>query len=226
MKDLIYTRRNSLPKDFCDFVINKFETSTDNQMEGLSGDGVQVQIKKSTDLMLTNFLDDPDWSYIYSYLSEELLQSLVEYNENTPWIWRRQGDFSSKLSLVRSVQNRFTASSNGNHHMQMQRYIGDEGYYAWHFENYLEYDLMRNRQMAFMWYLNDLESGGETEFKFQKTKVKPEAGKSVIFPAFWTHTHRGNPPSGNQRKYIITGWIEQNTEEENASNEFSEDFFV
>jgi hypothetical protein len=65
----------------------------------------------------------------------------------------------------------------------------------------------RNRIMAFMLYLNDVEVGGETEFLYQKTRIKPQKDRLVIWPAGYTHPHRGNPPLSNE-KYIITGWIE------------------
>ena len=87
--------------------------------------------------------------------------------------------------------------------MQKQRYVDKEGYHAWHYENEVTEETMKMRQMAFMWYLNDVFEGGETEFRFQKTKVEARTGRAVIFPAFWTHTHRGNKPSSQQTKYII-----------------------
>jgi len=54
-------------------------------------------------------------------------------------------------------------------------------------------------------YLNDDFEGGETEFLYQGVRVKPEKGKTVIFPASYTHVHRGNPPIGGT-KYIATTW--------------------
>jgi hypothetical protein len=57
-----------------------------------------------------------------------------------------------------------------------------------------------------MTYLNDLTDGGETEFHYQQVKVKPEKGLTLIWPADWTHTHRGIP-SETQEKYIVTGWL-------------------
>ena len=57
-----------------------------------------------------------------------------------------------------------------------------------------------------MTYLNDVEDKGETEFVLQNLKVKAEKGKTLIWPADWTHTHRGII-SPTQEKYIVTGWF-------------------
>ena len=57
-------------------------------------------------------------------------------------------------------------------------------------------------------YFNDINDSGETEFLYQKQKIKPKAGRVVIFPGSFTHLHRGNPPY--QTKYIATGWIASN----------------
>ena len=58
-----------------------------------------------------------------------------------------------------------------------------------------------------MTYLNDVEDGGETEFKLQNLKIKAEKGKTVIWPVDWTYTHRGII-SPKQEKYIVTGWYD------------------
>ena len=222
MEDLIYTRESCLPADLCKHIIKKFEDSQDKG-SGISGGGLNHSVKKSTDLMIHSQVEDEEWSYIYDYLREDLLHSLVEYLREYPWR-TINGGYSSDLSLVRTAQGRFGATRQGRPHMQLQRYVDEEGYYAWHYENDINEPSMRDRQMAFMWYLNDVSGGGETEFRFQKKKVEPRAGSAVIFPAFWTHTHRGNPPSKGQIKYIITGWVES-VEPENVSLEFSQDYF-
>ena len=63
-----------------------------------------------------------------------------------------------------------------------------------------------DRAMAWMIYLNDDFKGGETEFKFQKHREKPETGKLVIWPASFTHTHRGGMILEGV-KHIATGWV-------------------
>tara|TARA_B100000530_G_C15860319_1_gene449021 strand:- start:36 stop:1055 length:1020 start_codon:yes stop_codon:yes gene_type:complete len=64
-----------------------------------------------------------------------------------------------------------------------------------------------NKLLAWMTYLNDVEDGGETCFPIQQIEVNPQAGKTLIWPADWTHIHYANAVTkGN--KYIITGWID------------------
>jgi hypothetical protein len=78
------------------------------------------------------------------------------------------------------------------------------GYHVWHCEQ----DNMStaNRVLAWTIYLNDIPSGeGETEFLWQGLRVQPKAGTVSIFPASFTHTHRGNPVYSCD-KYIATGW--------------------
>ena len=61
------------------------------------------------------------------------------------------------------------------------------------------------RQLVIQIYLSDIEEGGETEFLYLNKRVKSKAGRLIIFPAGYTHVHRGNPPIG-QEKYIATTW--------------------
>ena len=79
-----------------------------------------------------------------------------------------------------------------------------QGYHSFHTEN-TTYDLYC-RSMAWMTYLNDVKEGGETEFLYQKMKVKPKKGTTLIWPGGYTHMHRGNPPM--EDKYIATGWYQ------------------
>ena len=79
------------------------------------------------------------------------------------------------------------------------------GFHEWHCEQ--GGGGSSTRSLAWLLYLNDVESGGETEFLYQKTRVKPKKGTLAIWPAGITHPHRGNPPYSND-KYIATGWFE------------------
>lgn len=77
------------------------------------------------------------------------------------------------------------------------------GYHVWHCEHN---GSKSNRLLSWILYLNDVEDGGETEFLYQSLRIKPKCGTLILFPSFFTHTHRGNPPL-KESKYIATGWI-------------------
>ena len=78
------------------------------------------------------------------------------------------------------------------------------GFSEWHHEHGDGYAV--NRVCAWIIYLNDVERGGETEFLYQQLRVSPKAGTLAIWPAGYTHPHRGNPPYSND-KYVLTGWL-------------------
>ena len=223
--NLVHIIPGAVPRDICELTINKFENS-DSLMQGIVGGGINTSIKSSTDLMIHAHLNDSQWSYIYDYLRENLLHYLVEYVRVNPFIFINSS-FSSEMSLVRTVHAAFRASNMFNPHMQMQRYISNDGFYTWHHEWHDDPNSgMSFRQLFFIYYLNDVD-GGTTDFAYNKMSVLPEAGKLIISPAFWTHKHRGNPPGEGKKKYIITGWIEIDRNAlQTVAEEFSEDFWM
>ena len=90
----------------------------------------------------------------------------------------------------------------------LQKTDPTEGYHDWHSES--NNIACANRTLVWSVYFNDLEDSGETEFLYQKKKIKPKAGRVLIFPGSFTHLHRGNPPY--KSKYIATGWLASNDE--------------
>ena len=86
----------------------------------------------------------------------------------------------------------------------IQHYKPGEGYLNWHSERSIH--LTHQRALTFMTYLNDVEDGGGTEFKYQGLRHNAKKGKTLIWPSDFTHTHRGQK-SETQEKYITTGWF-------------------
>lgn len=88
---------------------------------------------------------------------------------------------------------------------KMQKTYPGGGYHNWHSEhcNQLGSD---NTLLAWMVYLNDVEDGGETEFLYQSKRISPKRNRFVLWPAGFTHLHRGNPPLSSV-KYVTTGWV-------------------
>jgi hypothetical protein len=89
--------------------------------------------------------------------------------------------------------------------VKIQKTYPRGGYHVWHCEQ----DIIdhADRVLAWTMYLNDIPDGeGETEFLWQGVRITPKAGTICIFPAAFTHTHRGNPVY-SCNKYIATGWF-------------------
>ena len=77
------------------------------------------------------------------------------------------------------------------------------GFHKWHYEN-ASFE-SATRRFVIQAYLNTVKEGGETEFLYQNRRIKAVEGTVLIWPAGFTHVHRGNPPIG-QDKYILTSW--------------------
>ena len=89
--------------------------------------------------------------------------------------------------------------------IKIQKTLPSQGYHIWHTENLDRRSCLRF--LTFILYLNNVEEGGETEFLYQQTRIKPVENRFVLWPAGMTHIHRGNPPLKGE-KYIATGWVE------------------
>ena len=92
--------------------------------------------------------------------------------------------------------------------VKMQKTMPGGGYHSWHHEQTGVIN-QSGRCLVYTVYLNtlDKDAAGETEFLYQRLRVKPKKGSVAIWPAGFTHTHRGNVVHGNDAKYIITGWF-------------------
>lgn len=111
--------------------------------------------------------------------------------------------------LVITYENTYKELKNLNYKLDkfinLQYWKPEKHYSKWHFEMGNATEVIY-RNLVFMTYLNDISAGGETEFVYQKCKIKPKKGLTIIWPASWTHTHRGCMTKEN--KYAVTGWFE------------------
>jgi hypothetical protein len=91
--------------------------------------------------------------------------------------------------------------------MKMQRTDPGGGYHVWHGEQ--GNGVHAERVLVYMLYLNTLtaEEAGETEFLYQQRRLQPTENTMVLWPATFTHAHRGNTVFGERSKYIVTGWF-------------------
>ena len=182
--DLIYEMHSALDQQTCQDIIQRFRHD-DRKAPGITTSGeVMPELKKSMDLGIS---DLDEWEDIDRTLFKSLADNLEEYSKR---ILKITGDplWSSKIKDTGYNVKRYRPNDYYNWHVDCQTYI--EGW---------------TRTIACIWYLNEVEEGGETEFAFGH-KVIPETGKLILFPATWNFPHRGlSPIKGN--KYIITSFV-------------------
>ncbi|HHH44271.1 MAG TPA: 2OG-Fe(II) oxygenase [Gammaproteobacteria bacterium] len=177
----IFEKPRALGADVCRLAIERFEQHSDEQYEGRIGQNVgkDRSIKRTTDLVVSG---KPHWKDIDRALFRSLGQAILEFRETYPYF---KGPFKDMGYGI-------------------QRYNPGE-HYHWHIDGG-SHDFSQ-RQLVALWYLNDVPGpGGETEFLFQNIKIKPQQGKLVLFPPFWTHEHRAVTLQKGV-KYIATTWV-------------------
>ena len=186
--EFIKTYPNVLSDLMCENII-KFYQDSDKKKDGITTGGINKEIKNSLDLFYED-IDNSEWYFYVNYIRDIITIKLRLYSYDL-----NEGSFLNK-----KVMN---FSSFEEYGFQIQEYIANEGYYNFH--NDFSIKNGKYRAITFLFYLNDVEEGGETEF-YNGMKIKPEKGKLLFFPASWNYPHKGNIPISND-KYILTGWL-------------------
>lgn len=78
----------------------------------------------------------------------------------------------------------------------------DHAFSTWHSEHAISHPY---RIASVMLYLSDHNCG--TEFFSTKEVIMSKKGRAVLFPAFWTHTHRGQLCPDKKDRFIMTSYI-------------------
>ena len=168
---------DALPSQNCDKLIEYLNISP--QGEGmLTGGIVDPKQKKSTELKEGYFT------------SHEIIFSLI-----SPILQKYTDKYIEKYIPLKHVKRWGV-----DNEFALKKFEGkDEGYKAWHMEHNID---TPKRILVWMFYLNDAQSG--TEF-FHHPNIESKKGRLVIWPAGWTHYHKGVTPNKGI-KYIMSGW--------------------
>ena len=218
--DFIEMYENALPPELCEEIRHRFEAS-DRKSDGRIGHGVDKSKKNSTDITITGL---SEWSDLHSQILDSTLRHLMLYIRKYPYLITSAFALSLQDPATGLLRPLTAADVGAASDPELAEYLfrmfrpgainvqkywkSLGGYYYWHSEIYPCDPAAEtlHRVLLFMFYLNDVERGGETEFLYQERKLKPTSGTMVIAPAGFTHTHRGNVPE-SQDKYILTSWI-------------------
>jgi hypothetical protein len=191
-KNLIYTYDYAISPMLCKTIIDMYEKE-DGRCNGLTGGEYNPSVKETVDFNIPNGVSH--WERIYSFLNKELTKNVKLY-----------------FNQLNTVDNFNILSSGyiGGNFLQydyflIQKYLKNKGKFEYHNDFRCEFEKSRYRLVTFIFYLNDVVEGGETEI-WGHTRIKPTTGKLLLFPASWTFPHCGKMPISSD-KYIITGWL-------------------
>jgi hypothetical protein len=199
MEKYIYINKKSLSSEVCRDLIELFENE-ERKYDGVTRGGLQKNIKDTKDFVIPE--NEPKWYKYYHLFHHELTRNLQIYlnklNDNS--------SFKNQNQNTTNIYKHFENAKISHSIFMLQRYIMNEGKYVYHNDFSIDYNTKKNRIITYLWYLNDVEEGGETDFPDINIKVKPETGKLVLFPATWDFPHCGKMPISSN-KYIVTGWL-------------------
>jgi len=222
MDSFILQFDNVIAASTCDHLITKFEVD-DARRPGRTGSGVDPSKKLSTDLSISTL---NNWHSESSDIRAIVKRGLLHYVRTYPFmitgaisptiidpssgaprtIKAEEIPALSDEALTIIVDQIFEQDD-----INMQFYEANSGGYPhWHSEQFPDPNKPTNdslhRVLLWLIYLNDVSEGGETQFFYQQASIQPKAGRLVIAPCGFTHTHRGNQPVSSN-KYVLASWI-------------------
>jgi hypothetical protein len=181
-----------VPGSFCDELIEYFEDTyaANSSVVKAQGDYDYESFVNGEDVYQGS-LNRKDISMLLNYHQQELAYKVHQFLTSCVLHYIVEYDQLRKVSMISTD-------------VKMQKTSPGGGYHLWHYENSAASHAQR--ELTWMIYLNDIPDGeGETEFLYQRRRLKPKKGTVVIWPAGMTHVHKGNTVLTTD-KYILTGW--------------------
>jgi tetratricopeptide (TPR) repeat protein len=171
--------------ELCDRLIAFFEANAVRHASGRTGVGIDKGAKNSTDLTIQpGDVSKPGFEPVAQYVAQ-LEACYQDYAAQWPFL----RDMLPQGEIMPFTIQRYGVGG----HFQRVHSERTSGGFA-------------HRVLAWMTYLDDVEEGGETRFHHFGIDVRPQRGKTLIWPAEWTHAHSGGVVTKGF-KHIITGWI-------------------
>ena len=186
MNEIIYENTHSIPKELCRDIIKFYESNTQNTTDGSTFSGINKNIRNTKNLEVLFDPKNPFSIKLDQFLKQELNRNLMKYK--------------NKLQSKKIEFDEFNFIP-----FSIVKYEKNEGHYKRHIDYCVDWQNKKHRVISYVWYLNDVEEGGETFFD-DNFKIKPQMGKLLLFPSAWHFPHSGAMPISNS-KYIIVGWI-------------------
>jgi len=199
--DFIAVYKNFMPSAVCNDIISFYKQWKEQ--------AVQAHMEK--DLRSRHVFDDYEQSMAgdHQFATGSLGRrdnSIMLETLNSPLTARVNQYLQSGVNDYCAQYNALNTTPLTSWSVKFQETDAGGGYHVYHYERGSWSETAR--ELVWMIYLNEDFDGGETEFLYQKRRVQPTTGTLVIWPAGFTHTHKGNLVLSGT-KYVVTGWYYQ-----------------
>lgn len=179
LNDFIHIYENALEPDICDFLISFFEHE-DDKHERHENEGkpnfTQLNLTKNKNL-------STEVGKVHNHIIKQIFEYRDKYYE--------------------FVDKRVFPEEHSLEQFRIKKYnVGGDDRFDTHVD-VVDHATSR-RFLSFMWYLNDVESGGRTIFK--DLIIHPKKGTMIIFPPLWMYPHSGESPISGP-KYIMSAYL-------------------
>jgi hypothetical protein len=179
LNDFIHIYENALESNICDFLISLFDQEPDKH-ERHDNDG-------KPNFTQFNFTENRDLTSEVEQVHNHVIKNVFTYRDK----------------YYEFVDTRVFPKDHAFEQFRIKKYNpGGEDRFDTHVD-VIDHASSR-RFLSFMWYLNDVETGGETVFK--DLIIKPKKGTLLVFPPLWMFPHKGNPPITDS-KYIMSTYL-------------------
>ena len=179
LNDLIHVYENNLEPEICDFLVSLFEQVPDKH-ERHENEGkpnfTQFNLTEHRKLF-------PEVNKVHNIIIKKIFEYRDKYYE--------------------FIDERVFPQEHSLEQFRIKKYNpGGEDRFDTHVD-VVDHTTAR-RFLSFMWYLNDVQTGGSTVFK--DFVIQPKRGTLITFPPLWMYPHKGEPPI-SEPKYIMTAYL-------------------
>lgn len=172
---------DALDARFCARMVGMFEQLTNAQSRSGRGHFKHLEGSAWTELNISKVADIT----LERFFGEQTMAFLSRYNEN--------------LGLTLPIPFRPRLEN-----LRIKRYLAaEDDQFQPHFD---AMDYTSNRYLVFLWYLNDVVEGGETEFCDLGLRISARVGRLLMFPPYWMFQHAGLPPRSGD-KFILSTYM-------------------
>lgn len=175
-KNYINIYDNILTKEQCLYYISLIEKGERKTGKYIGPNGLPIINKK------VKLSEDISLCVEYPQVGKELLKITAGV------IYKYENDLGIRIPVTKTEQ------------FKGRVYRKGLGHYKAHID--VAKPITYGRMITIIYYLNDIEEGGELYFENQGITVEAKAGRVVCFPPYWPWCHQAFPPLKGDR-YII-----------------------